>query len=104
MLKPIRNHVYMADVGHGDKPWLVVSNNHRNGNLDTVLAVRITTTDKQAAAPTVVPLSAHDPLVGWALCDDLVQLFHDELKRHMGVLTAPTMRDVEDGLRIAMSL
>jgi mRNA interferase MazF len=59
--------------GNGEKPWLIVSNNSRNQNLETVLAARITTT-KHALHPTVVPLAQGEPLTGNVLADDIVQL------------------------------
>jgi mRNA interferase MazF len=40
---PLRGQIFHVDLGHGRKPWLVVSNNARNRNLDSVLAARITT-------------------------------------------------------------
>ncbi|CAN5278648.1 type II toxin-antitoxin system toxin endoribonuclease MazF4 [soil metagenome] len=98
---PARGQVYRVDLGHGPKPWLVVSNNARNRNLDTVIAARITTTGKHAHLPTIVPLVAADPLVGFVLCDDLVPLYRDELVA-LGALSPATMRAVSDGLRIAL--
>ncbi|MBS9536148.1 type II toxin-antitoxin system PemK/MazF family toxin, partial [Mycobacterium sp. M1] len=71
-------------------------------NLDTVLAARITTTSKSAAVPTVVPLSAADPLVGFVLVDDLVQLYHDELTESLGALSPATMLAISRALRIAL--
>lgn len=98
----LRGQVYRVDLGHGSKPWLVVSNNARNRNLETVLAVRITTTGKHAAVPTVVPLSAADPLVGFVVVDDLIQLYRDELTVELGALTATTMTAVSAAIRIAL--
>lgn len=99
---PLRGQVFRVNLGHGAKPWLVVSNNSRNRNLDTVLAARITTTDRHARLPTVVPLSSADPLIGHVLVDDLVQLYRDELAVTLGSLTPATMRSVSDALRIAL--
>jgi mRNA interferase MazF len=99
-----RGQVFRVDLGHGAKPWLVVSNNQRNRNLDSVLAARITTTGKHSALPTVVPLGAGDPLVGYVLCDDLIQLYQDELTRALGALAPPTMAAVSRGLAIALGL
>lgn len=56
----MRSQTYRVDLGHGPKPWVILSNNSRNRNLDTVLAARITTTSKNAHVPTVVPLNAAD--------------------------------------------
>jgi mRNA interferase MazF len=96
---PLRGQIFHVDLGHGRKPWLVVSNNARNRNLDSVLAAHITTTRKHAALPTVVPLSAADPLTGFVLCDDIAQLYHDELATPAGLLSAPTITAVSEGLR-----
>ncbi len=53
----------MADLGKGDKPFLVVSNNARNAKLDDCLAVRVTTSHTPDLA-SIVELTAADPLVG----------------------------------------
>ena len=102
MSPPLRGQVYRVDLGHGGKPWLVVSNNRRNAALMTVIGARVTTTDRNAALPTVVPLGAADPLVGFVLCDDLVPLYRDELTAPLGALAAETMRRVSAGLRVAL--
>lgn len=104
MTAALRGQVFSVDLGHGLKPWLVVSNNARNRNLETVLAARITTTDRNAHIPTVVGLGHTDPLVGYVLCDDLVQLYGDELTRPLGALSVNTMRAVSEGLRVALAL
>lgn len=94
--------MFRVDLGHGAKPWLVVSNNSRNRNLETVVAVRITTTSKHAAVPTVIALAPGDPLVGFVVVDDLIQLYRDELATALGALSATTMRSVSAALRIAL--
>lgn len=104
MTAPSRGQVYSVDLGHGRKPWLVVSNNARNRNLESVLAARITTTRKYRELPTVIALTADDPLVGFVLCDDIVQLYRDELTRMLGTLSPATIKAVSDGLRIALAL
>jgi len=91
-----------VDLGYGAKPWLVVSNNQRNHNLDSVIAARITTTSKNARLPTVVPLATSDPLTGYVLCDDLVPLYRDEFADLLGTLTRTTMQAVSAGLRVAL--
>lgn len=99
----LRGQVVGVDLGHGAKPWLVVSNNARNRNLDTVVAVRVTTTGKHAnLPPTVVPLASADPLVGHVVVDDLIQLYHDELSVELGAVSAATMRAVSAAIRIAL--
>jgi mRNA interferase MazF len=101
---PLRGQIFQLDLGHGGKPWLVVSNNARNRNLESVLAARITTTGRHAAIPTVIPLTPADPLVGFVLCDDIVQLYRDELTKPAGALCPPTIAAVSEGLRIALGL
>lgn len=102
-MSPMRGQVFRVDLGHGAKPWVVLSNNQRNRNLDTVLAARITTTTKNAHVPTVVALdAAADPLVGCVLVDDIVQLYHDELTVPAGGLSVATMARISAALRIAL--
>jgi len=102
MTPPIRGQVFRVDLGFGSKPWLVVSNNQRNRNLQTVIAARITTTRKNAELPTIVELSSDDPLVGFVLCDDLIQLYRAELDYPDGALSVMTMMRVSNALRIAL--
>ena len=59
---PLRGQVFRVDLGHGAKPWVIVSNNARNRNLETVLAARITTTGKHASLPTVVAFVIGGPV------------------------------------------
>ena len=94
--------MFRADLGFGAKSWLVVSNNQRNRNLDTVIAARITTTRKNAHLPTLIELSQSDPLVGFVLCDDLVQVYRDEFDELLGTLSVQTMQQVSHGLRVAL--
>ena len=105
MIIPARGRVYMADLGegYGDKPFLVVSNNARNSKLDDCLAARITTSVKPEI-PSVVNLSQDDPIVGRVLCDDLVKLYRDELKRDIGALSSQTMARVRAGLCHALAI
>ncbi len=104
MSAPLRGQVYRADIGFGPKPWLVVSNNHRNRALSDLLAVRITTTDRCANLPTWVPLGTGDPLVGYVNTDDLQQLHRDELRDLLGSLSPTTLRAVNDALRIVLGI
>ncbi|MGW6255399.1 type II toxin-antitoxin system PemK/MazF family toxin [Streptomyces sp. NPDC055085] len=100
---PVRGRLYAADVGFGEKYWLVVSNNARNLSLDDCLAVRVTTTPKPDLA-SVVELSAADPLNGRILCDDIVNVYKNELRRDLGALSPQTMMKIAAGLRAALAL
>lgn len=97
-----RGQVYRCDLGQGLKPWLVVSNNGRSQRLDTVIAIRITTTARDL--PTWVELSPADPLTGYAIADDIEQLYQDELGRCQGGLTRATMARVNHALGLALAL
>ncbi|MFI0482103.1 type II toxin-antitoxin system PemK/MazF family toxin [Actinomadura sp. 9N215] len=99
----LRGRVYMADLGYGEKPFAVVSNNARNGKLDSYLAVRITTSSKPKL-PSIIELDSGDPLVGRALCDDIVILFEEDLKRDVGALSPQTLMRLGAGLRHALAL
>lgn len=97
-----RGQVYRCDIGHGPKSWLVVSNNGRNARLDTAIAIRITTTDRDL--PTWVKLSPADPLTGCAIADDIEQFYQDELSQYQGSLTRATMTRVNWALGLALEL
>ncbi|QYB00428.1 type II toxin-antitoxin system PemK/MazF family toxin (plasmid) [Rhodococcus sp. USK10] len=104
MTTALRGQIFWFDMGHGEKPWVVVSNNLRNRNLNTVLAARITT--PKPGIPTAVPLGPNDPLVGSILADDIVQLFDDELEasRSGGALSPSTIVELNKALAIALAL
>ena len=106
MSPPTRGEVYFVELGDlGRKPFVIVSNNHRNRALTTVLGVRITTTNRKAHLETVVPLGRDcGPLTGWALCDDITQLWRDELDRPAGAIGLRTMAAINQGMRTALSI
>ncbi len=98
-----RGRIYHADLGAGDKPYLVVSNNSRNRQLGSALVVRITTSVKPPL-DSIVQLSPQDPLAGRVLCDDINVLYSDEVKHEGGALSLPTMVRVAAGLRAALAI
>jgi mRNA interferase MazF len=71
-------------------------------SLETVLAARITTTDRHAHLPTLVALTSADPMVGHVVVDDLVQLYRDELTAPLGALAPATMTLISQALTIAL--
>lgn len=101
---PARGRVYRTDLGYGLKPFLIVSNNRRNGQLDSALAVRMTTSMKPSMTSIVRLSSADHPFVGSVLCDDIVQIYRDELKEDLGALSAGTMQAVARGLAHALGI
>jgi mRNA interferase MazF len=103
--EPARGQIYWADIlSLGRKPWLVVSNNRRNRHLSSVLAVRITTTQRYAGMPTVVALGKDDPLVGFVVCDDLGPLHRNEIGDYAGALSGRTMLAVNGALKTALAI
>ncbi|WP_405162323.1 type II toxin-antitoxin system PemK/MazF family toxin [Nocardia sp. NBC_01499] len=104
LVAPTRGQIYRADTGHGPKPWLIVSNNRRNRQLPYLLAARITTTDKYASLPTVVPLSTDDPMVGHIVADDLQQLHRDELTALLGTVSPATIMAVNTALKLVLAI
>ncbi|MEV7783577.1 type II toxin-antitoxin system PemK/MazF family toxin [Kitasatospora sp. NPDC088351] len=93
----------MADTGTGRKPWLVVSDNARNRALSDCLAVRLTTSVKPDL-PSIIRLTAADPLVGRVLCDDIALLYRSDLEEDRGALSPSTMMKVAAGLHAAPAL
>lgn len=100
----IRGQVIRADIGLAEpKLFVVVSNNRRNKNLGQVLAVRLTTTPKPPI-PSIVPLSHDDGLTGSVVCDDIVEIYEDEVQHVVSALTPASIRAVNEGLRAALDL
>lgn len=100
-----RGQVYLAK--HPDledkKYFLVVSNNKRNRNLNTVLCVRITSTSK-AGIPTCVPIPNHDGLTGYIVCDDVYMFMDYELEHPTTSFTDKIMVEVERALKLVFSI
>lgn len=103
----VRGRLYAAVLDGlddiGEKYYLVVSNNRRNAALDSVLGVRLTTSHKPTI-PSIVETAPTDPVVGRVLCDNVVELWEDEVRRDLGALSTGTMRRVADGLRAAFDI
>lgn len=101
----VRGRVYAAVLPPLDveKYFVVVSNNRRNRAFDQVLAARLTTTPKPAI-PSVVPLDRDEVVVGSVVCDDIVELYPDEVSRDLGALTPRAMRRIGQGLKAALGV
>ncbi len=103
---PVRGQVYRIEFSDlGLKPFVVISNNQRNRALESVLGARITSTDK-AHIPTAVQLTRDDPLYGYALADDIVELYKDELieGEYMGTLAPNTVLRLNEALCQALGI
>ena len=104
----VRGRVYGAKMEHVDggreKYYLIVSNIRRNGAFPQVLAVRLTPTPVKSPRPALVELDHREVFRGCAVCDDIVELYPDEVTRDLGALTPHAMTQIEDGLRAALGL
>ncbi len=101
----LRGRVYRALPSgfDADHYFVVVSNNARNRALPSVLAVRLTTAPKPVL-PSIVEVPRAEVLTGRAVCDDIYELWDDEVRQDVGVLGSATMAAIDDGLRAALSL
>lgn len=101
-----RGRIYGAVLSErlGEKYYLVVSNNRRNARLDSVLAIRLTTSVKPDLDSIVVLGHTDGPWSGRALADDIVEVYRDEITRELGALSPATMRRIDDALRAALDL
>lgn len=96
----VRGNVYWADLGHGEKPWVVVSNNA----LGSALVARVTTSVKPPLDSIVVLDTADSPFAGRILCDDIETLYDDDPVRHGGALRPATIMRIDRALRVAFAL
>ncbi|MBO0843688.1 MAG: type II toxin-antitoxin system PemK/MazF family toxin, partial [Nocardioides sp.] len=96
--------VVRADIGL-DEPKLlvVVSNNRRNARLPQVLAARLTTTAKPAL-PSIVELAHPEVYVGRIVCDDIVEVYKDEVLSVVGGLSPRGVQALNRGLKAALDL
>jgi mRNA interferase MazF len=100
-----RGRVYGAVLGDlPEKYFAVVSNNARNRALPSILAVRLTTAPKPEGLASVVRLGSGEVLTGWVCCDDIVEIWPDEVTRDLGALSPAAMTAVAGGLRAALAL
>ncbi|MEA2023166.1 MAG: type II toxin-antitoxin system PemK/MazF family toxin [Actinomycetota bacterium] len=98
-----RGEVWWVETDYGEKPFLVVSNMHRNRNLDTVLAARVTTSTRTPDIDSIVPIEHQGTIVGRVLCDEIVLVTKGDLKRRASnAFTPRQMRDVCRGLDAAL--
>lgn len=106
MTSLLRGRIYRARLDHigQEKFFLVVSNNVRNRHLDSVLAVRFTTSAKPAL-PSIVEIPPTEALAGGrVVCDDIYELFDDEVRADIGAVSPRTMDAVERGLLAALGI
>jgi len=100
----LRGQVVQVNIGL-DEPKLlvVVSNNRRNRSLPQVLGVRLTTSEKPAI-PSIVELGGPEIFVGRAVCDDILEIYEDEVMNVRGALSPVGMQAIGVGLKAAFDL
>jgi mRNA interferase MazF len=100
----VRGRVIWFQLGGvGRKPAVVVSNNARNRALGSALVARITSSPKPPLA-SIVELGPDDPMKGRVLCDDLIEVYEEEVLRQGGRLGSATLHAVELGLLHALGI
>lgn len=101
----VRGRVYAVKIPsiEGEKYFLVVSNNRRNGQLPQALGVRLTSSLKPVM-PSIVELPQDEVFIGRVLCDDIVELYQDEIIRDLGALTPRSMVQINRGLKAALDI
>jgi mRNA interferase MazF len=101
----LRGRVYAARLSNlkDEKYFLVASNNQRNAKLPQVLAIRLTTSAKPSI-PSIVELGKGEVFVGRAVCDDIVEIYQDEVVRDLGTLSPAAMVAVGNGIAAALGL
>ena len=104
-----RGPIYRCDLGHGEKPWPVASNNARDTHLRSALVVRVTTSTKPPL-PSIVPIElrgasrAGQELLGSVLCDDIEVLDDDHHVRPGSGLPPHIMQRVDAAPTVALAL
>jgi mRNA interferase MazF len=101
----LRGRVYAAKLSNikSEKYFVVVSNNQRNSTLPQVLAVRLTTSPKPRI-PSIVELGNGEVFLGRAVCDDIVELYEDEILRDLGALSPGAISNLSAGLKAGFSI
>lgn len=100
----LRGQVVRVDIGLAEpKLVVVVSNNRRNRALPQVLAARLTTSAKPAI-PSIVELDHPEVFVGRVSCDDIMEVYEDEVIGVLGALSPRALSAVNRGLSAALGL
>ncbi len=101
----LRGRIYRAQPPGFRSPhhFLVVSNNTRNRALGSALVVRFTSTPKPSL-DSIVVVPESEVLRGWIVCDDIYELFDDEVLGDSGALSPDCLRQVDAGLKAALGL
>lgn len=102
----VRGRIYRCRLSgiKGEKYFVVVSNNARNRALPSALGVRFTTSAKPTL-PSIVKIPDTEVLPGGrVVCDDIVELFDDEITADVGAVSPADMARIDAGLKSALAL
>lgn len=101
----VRGQVFWATFSPdlGRKPYVVVSNNQRNRQLDSALVARITTTPKPPMR-SIVAVPHGECVVGSIICDDIMPMYETDQPELAGGLSPLVMRQVDAALKAALGI
>lgn len=112
-----RGEVYLADISprsgaeqRGRRPIIILSHNGFNATKTwrSIIIVPLSTSAKQAKrGPTAIPISAGEGGLqqdSIALCHQITTLDKQKLVRKLGRLSAETIKQVEQGIKIALHI
>ena len=113
MTTPLRGEVWLVDLNPtrgreqaGKRPVLVVSTNGFNKSpADLVVIAPITSKDKSIPWHVALqPPEGGTKSRSFIMCEAVRSVSHDRLAQHWGTVTAATMNEVGDRLRILFDL
>ena len=113
MTTPLRGEVWLVDLNPtrgreqaGKRPVLVVSTNGFNKSpADLVVIAPITSKDKSIPWHVALqPPEGGTKSRSFIMCEAVRSVSHDRLAQRWGAVTAATMNEVEDRLRILFDL
>ena len=113
LTSPLRGEIWMLNLdptrGHeqsGTRPALILSVDAFNaGPADLVIVLPITSRSKGVRSHvTVRPPEGGLSVVSFIKCEDVRSVSKERLQRRVGEITATTMNEVEDKLRILLNL
>jgi mRNA interferase MazF len=101
-----RGEVYAAILPHigEEKFFVIVSNNSRNRKLDSVLGLRITSKPKQDDLAIIIIPNGETHLQGRVLCDDINEIFPEDITRLITRFSPSFMQKINQGLRESLDL
>ena len=113
MTTPLRGEVWLVNLDPtrgreqaGKRPALVISTNGFNKSpADLVVIVPITSKDKSIPwHVSLQPQEAGTKTESFIMCEAVRSVSHDRMAQRWGTVTAATMDEVEDRLRILFDL